>query len=81
MELKPFYTYSEIARLEGKTTRTIEGWISDDRKLPTEERRFPGAFGGSVPLADVKARYGLTNAELREMDLPAPRKRGEVAAQ
>ena len=72
MDLKPLYSYSEVARLERKSAQTITTWVSRDRKLPEGERRFPGAFGGTIPLADVKARYGLTNDDIKSLDLPAP---------
>jgi len=72
VELKPYYSYSEIARLERKSVATITGWISRDRKLPESERRFPGAYGGIVPLRDLKARHGWTNEDVKAMDLPEP---------
>jgi hypothetical protein len=72
MELKPFYSYDEVARLEQRSIQTITTWVSRDFKLPAEHRRFPGAYGGLVPLADLKARYGLTNEEIRLIDLPEP---------
>jgi len=72
MELAPFYSYATVAQLERKTVATITGWISDDRKLPETERRFPGAGEGLIPLAAIKARYGLTNDEIKALDLPAP---------
>ena len=72
MQLKPNYTYDEVARLERRSVDTLKKWLVQDRKLPESERRFPGAYGGLVPLADLKARYGLTNDEIRSLDLPDP---------
>ena len=80
MQLKPFYTYDEVARLEVVTVGTLTTWISRDRQLPDNERRFPGAFGGLIPLADVKARYGLTNDDVKAMDLPDPAPRRVATA-
>lgn len=72
MDLKPFYTYDEIARLERRSLDTIYRWVTEDKKLPPEERRFPGAFNGTVPLADLKARYSFTNEDIKAIDLPEP---------
>lgn len=72
MQLKPFYTYDEVARLEVVTVGTLTTWVSRDRQLPEAERRFPGAFGGLIPLADLKARHGWTNDDVKAMDLPPP---------
>lgn len=68
MKLKPFYTYSEVARLERRSLDTLKGWITTDRKLPTDERRFPHAFGGTIPLADLKARYDMSNDDIAALD-------------
>jgi hypothetical protein len=70
LDLKPLYTYDEVARLERRPLRTIQRWISEDRKLPEAERRFPGAAFGEIPLADLKARYSMTNEDIAAMDLP-----------
>lgn len=70
MQLKPYYTYDEVARLEGRSLETIYSWISRDRALPPAERRFPGAAHGLIPLADLKARYTMTNEDISALDLP-----------
>jgi hypothetical protein len=70
MQLQPFYGYDVIAWLERRSRSTIESWLTADRKLPIGERRFPGAFEGNVPLADIKARYGFTNDDIKAIDVP-----------
>lgn len=75
MDLKPFYSYDEVARLERRSKSTIEKWLTADRQAfpdNPELRRFPGAFEGNIPLADIKARYQLTNEDIRLIDLPEP---------
>jgi hypothetical protein len=69
MRLKQFYTYAEVAQIERRSTRTIEDWCYKDRKLPPAERRFPGAFDGKIPLADIKAKYSLTNDDIKALDI------------
>lgn len=80
MVVKPFYTYAEVAHLEGRSVDTLVSWVSRDRKLPPGERRFPGAFGGLIPLADLKARYSMTNEDIADLDDPPPADETEEAS-
>ena len=47
------------------------GWLSrrPGSSWTIEKRRFPGAFEGNIPLADIKARYGFTNDDIKAIDL------------
>jgi hypothetical protein len=70
MQVKPFYSYREVALLMGRSPRTIEDWVYKDRNLPPPERRFPGAADGFIPLADLKARWSMTNDDIAALSDP-----------
>jgi len=74
VEIKPLYSLAEIAQLERCAAGTLRNRIFRDSKLPPDQQRYPGYERGFIPLCDVKARFGLTTAELREFDglEPAP---------